>query len=441
MKKILSLIATASLILTVFASCSENVGEQTKKDPSQQTSQTAEDTQTNAEDTEGEDMEELKETAVSYKTLTADKAINVATHPEYRNKHTLNTYSNVEYETYLGVCADFKVKGFDTYSSMKKGNIYASTFVNETDFYHVYWHEKDKKLRVAEAPGEADTLPVNDPMAIQGDKVTSVTQLKSTKVYGMGYIITLRDGSFIIIDGGWIDEHDRIYEKLVKLNGSEENIIIRAWIITHAHNDHYDAFTSFAPKYADKVTLERFIYASETPDLRVSGWGSFLAWGYVYDYISMFKDTKVLYAHTGMDLVFGDVRMEVLFSCDDMLIDFIPENQNNTSLVTRFYTTDMNMLFLADAGEDVSKILENYYGDYLKSDMCQAAHHGVENFPLRTYKIIKPEVMFYPCAERLYNAKERFYEVRMALKNSSYVKTIIMHEKSDITRPLFHNKK
>ena len=85
-------------------------------------------------------MEELKETAVSYKTLTADKAINVATHPEYRNKHTLNTYSNVEYETYLGVCADFKVNGFDVYSSMKKGNIYASTFVNETDFYHVYWH-------------------------------------------------------------------------------------------------------------------------------------------------------------------------------------------------------------------------------------------------------------------------------------------------------------
>lgn len=433
MKKILSLLITSSLVLTALTACTDS-GDDTDVT-------TANDTAMQTElvtDAVTEDVrEELKKKAISYKSLTAEESLTIPTHPSYASHHVLNTYPNVEFETYEGVHIDFVVNGFEIYSCMEKGDLFASTYVKGDDFYHVYWSKNTKDLRVVEGVGDAHALPTNDPEAIQGDKISNVTMLKSTKLYGMGFIIQLCDGSFIIIDGGWIDEHDRIYERLVRMNGSEENIVIRSWIITHAHGDHYDAFTSFAPKYADRVTLEYFMYAGETPEKRKSGWGGILAWGGIYDYIEMFEGTKVLYLHTGMDLVFGDVRMEVLYSCDDMLIDYIPENQNDLSLVTRFYTMDMNMLFLADAGEDVSKILECYYGRYLKSDMCQAAHHGVENFPLQTYEIIQPETMFYPCLEKLYKAKERFYEVRMALKNSGYVKTILMHEKMDYSRPLF----
>jgi hypothetical protein len=74
------------------------------------------------------------------------------------------------------------------------------------------------------------------------------------------------------------------------------------------------------------------------------------------------------------------------------------------------------------------------YGDYLKSDMCQVAHHGVEDFPLIAYRFIKPAILWYPCSQALYDKTNRDKEVRAALAKSKYTKEIILHEKARETR-------
>ena len=374
--------------------------------------------------------------SIWYKTLTPNDSFTTPLYPSDADKHTLLSYDNISLEKYKAVYDGFVDRGFEIYSDSVKGKVYATTFVDGEDFYHVYWSYSTRQLRIAEAFGSSDCLPSRGSVVPKG-KIPTITQLSSTYLNGMGYIITLSDGSFIIVDGGYSDEHDKVYNKLVELNGgSKDGIIIRAWLITHAHNDHYECFVSFAKKYASAVTLEYFMYCPETPATRRSGWGGIFTWGEIYDYINLFSGTKTLIVHTGMEFKFGDVYMEILYAPDDMIIDFIPDNQNEYSIVSRFYTKTKSALLLGDAGNDVATRFEYNYGTYLKSDICQAAHHGVEDFPLSTYNLIKAPIMFYPCDQELYDSNSRFNDVREAIASSDYIKEILIHQHGHYTRPL-----
>ena len=375
--------------------------------------------------------------SVWYKDLDADDSFTTPLYPETANKHTLLSYEEISMEMFYAVRQGFIDKGFEIYSDCVKGELYTTTFVNGDDFYHMYWSAAKRQLRIVEAAGSADSLPNPDSIVSKGI-APAITQLKSTEQYCMGYVITLSDGSFIIVDGGYDHEQDRLYKELVSLNGGEDNIVIRAWLITHAHNDHYECFTAFADKYASKVKLECFMYCPETPDTRVGGWGGILTWGEIYDYINKFENTKVLIVHTGMEFTFGNVKMEILFSSDDMLIDYTPDNQNAISIVSRFYTSAASALLLSDSREESARYYQlPYYGSYFKSDICQAAHHGVENYPLYMYDIIRAPIMFYPCSKTLYNSRQRDYEVRLAIKNSDYIEQILLHsDRKSHTIPL-----
>ena len=61
----------------------------------------------------------------------------------------------------------------------------------------------------------------------------------------MTYIITLEDGSFIVIDGGSNggSNVELLHKKLQELNKREGTPVIAAWYLTHIHQDHCPAFS------------------------------------------------------------------------------------------------------------------------------------------------------------------------------------------------------
>ena len=233
-----------------------------------------------------------------------------------------------------------------------------------------------------------------------------------------------------MIDGGHDVCAEELWNTLVMLNGSEEGIVIRAWLITHSHSDHYGCFDAFSDIYAEKVSLETIMVSLLSTDSTSYMYGDF------YSDASKYSGAKILTVHTGMLFSFGDTKMEILFTPDELCIaepESIDANYNNSSIVSRIYNEDSNCLFLGDAGATVAYHLIAYYGDYLKSDMCQVAHHGVEEFPLIAYRLIKAELLWYPCDTALYNRSDRDADVRKALRESKYTKEIILHDKATTT--------
>lgn len=349
----------------------------------------------------------------------------------------LTSYFEEPLDTFLGVCKDYMQSGWDLYGyTVKNGNHFA-TWTRGSRLVHLYWIACENEFNKVASENGADTLPPKEPTVTTGSCTTSVTQLRSSANNGMGYITRLADGSFIIHDGGHDHCAGDLWNTLVELNGGTEGIVIRAWIITHSHGDHYAAFRAFAPLYAADVTLETVmispVESSET---------YFTAAGGIAADVAEFEGAELCYVHTGMTFQFCNVKLEVLFTGDELWIaeptrdEGLGEaqNPNNASIVSRIYTDDYSALFLADASEEVGLRLALYYGNYLKSDMCQVAHHGVEDFPLIAYRFINSAILWYPCDTALYNRTGRDKEVRDALADSAYTKEIIIRDFNTVTR-------
>ncbi len=257
----------------------------------------------------------------------------------------------------------------------------------------------------------------------------------------MGYIIQLKDGSYIIYDGSYEHQLEKITAYLKSTYKGEGLPTIRAWVITHSHIDHFPAFSAFCKKNAVepianvetviasglnedyfKITREQDLYLSSksfTDDVALLN-GS--------------TGAKIVFAHTGMKFKFCNLEMEILYAPESFYKKkTINIGMNAASVVSRLYDENYSALFLGDVTYDGSDVMEQLYGKYLKSDMCQASHHGVENVRLSFYELVQAQILFYPCNKALYEST-RHIDVRKALEQRSYTKEILIQSLNQYVR-------
>ena len=350
---------------------------------------------------------------------------------------TLYTYQDKTAEDFAGVCSYYLQQGYTVYNENEKaGNLFC-TLTDGAQMAHLYWFVNSSELNLVLSETAGDTLPpAETPEMMQVDYTPSVTQMRdSGNVNGMCYIVQLPDGSFIVYDGSYEKRAKKVMQAIEELHGNEGVPLIRAWVLTHSHNDHYPAFSYFCNEYADKVKVEYVIFAPIEVELaKQIGGDDYFNVGIYADIANLGATT--VFAHTGMEFAFGDFKMEVLLAADDLFkVDNHNNYFNNSSLVTRIYTEDYSMLFLADTGKEGTDLMTAVYGEaYLKSDICQISHHGVEDVPLEFYEIVQAAILYYPCNKSLYDQKERHYEVRKALEERSYTKEILISGCGQYTR-------
>ena len=307
------------------------------------------------------------------------------------------------------------------YNDYKYEDLYVKEDAYFTDF--------EKCIRVITAPLDSVTLPDAELLTPNPTytKVadTTITQLPFTgKAVGMGYVIRLEDGRFIVIDGGGVNsggtEHDRIWQVLNELYkdayGTEPTesapIVIAAWIGTHSHWDHYYAFQQMLKKYGKTGLLRMQYMLGNFPDemsiFAVSG--SSLQMGKASTIATMqgyvpdgFRYIKV---HTGQKLYFANAELEILMTFEDHNPRRIC-NSNDTCTIVRFTfankdatvgTLPTTAIFLADAFRFQSRYLCAMYGTYLRSDIVQLAHHGNIGCEKAVYEAIAATAVFFPHA-------------------------------------------
>ena len=345
-----------------------------------------------------------------------------------QDESLLYTYKDKTAEQFAGVCAFYEEDGYALYSeSEKAGNLFA-TYVRDTDMAHVYWLKSKGELCIVLSDTAGGTLPpAASPEIMQGEYTPSITQLRdSSNVNGMCYIIRLPAGSFIVYDGSYEKRGNKVVSQLQELHGEEGTPLVRAWVLTHSHDDHYPAFSYVCNRKADDVKVEYVIFAPIDADLAKQIGGDDYFNQDVHADIAKLGAT-VVYAHTGMEFSFGDFKMEVLLAADDLFKVGNHNNYfNNSSLVTRIYTQDYSAMFTGDIGKEGADWMMDVYGEYLQSNVCQVSHHGVEDVPLEFYETVQASILYYPCNKWLYDQTERHYDVRMALEQRSYTKEILI---------------
>ncbi len=355
----------------------------------------------------------------------------------------LSTYNEKTAEDYKGVCAFYENEGYTVYSTTDMDGNPATTYVKGDAMAHIYWHPHNKELNVVLSDTAAATLPPATPAVTDGEIECTITQIQDTQNFiGMGYVIQLKDGSFIVYDGSYANQATKILGTIRKMHTGEGTPIIRAWVLTHSHNDHYPAFEMIANKnsYRKQITVEHVIVSPlNDANFSLNAEEEFYLSTKLYDDAALFG-AKVVFAHTGMNFTFCNLNMEILHTPESTYkYSNDKGNFNSTSIVSRLYDEDYSALFTGDVSNWGVDFMMNAYGngDYLRSDVCQMSHHGVEAIYIMSfYDKVAPQIMFYPASISLFTSTDPSYspEVHNTLFTRDYVKEILVHGYDQFTR-------
>ena len=269
-----------------------------------------------------------------------------------------------DYNDYL---SNLLKAGYTKYDQNQIGSNYFTTLINKTTFVSLSFTSGNKALKVVSEP-LGDLYPRKQDNKYTDKKIQSLfTGVKNENkpIYsGMGFVIRLSDGSFIIIDGGGGDYNSVDSNKFLKILKEQspkgtEKPVISAWIFTHCHDDHIGVFNAFSKDFHDKVIIKSFYY-NFPPDEAILLKAKFM---YDKDYYSYptfkrcisdyYSDAAVIRPHSGEKYYIKNSVIEMLFSYEDLYPSSLEKGSvgdfNDTSLIFKINIGGQSMLITGDA--------------------------------------------------------------------------------------------
>ncbi len=283
--------------------------------------------------------------------------------------------------------------------------------------------QKDLLQAIANYMMEA-TVMKNDRTDVKKPAHTTLAQISLyDQAGGLANVIQLTDGSYIIIDGGTGADVDaaKLWSYLYENSGYTKPVV-KAWLFTHLDGDHtYNGF-NFLRKYRGRIDVEMIGWS--TPDAAsfapATGDSETTA-NYKENAIAQIEsqliamrdiqqfnpDTVIWEMKAGETKMIGEVKVEVLY--DASVVTGVNETLNDLSSVFKLTFTqgtdatadDKTYMVLGDStAHRTAALLDDFSTSVLKSDVLQAAHHGMYGGYKATYQAIAPTISLFPV---LYN--------------------------------------
>ena len=346
-------------------------------------------------------------------------------------------FTDTDEAAFRAYCEKLTAAGYALYQETEiAGNLFAIYESDEAKVY-VSFTACEGAVRIVTAKAGTYHLPVSTP-AEGYEKVadTTITQLACDYTrhdYGMGYIVVLENGSFVIFDGG--DNRntntfmDLLYEKLQALNKRPDGkIVIEGWFISHNHPDHYGAFVAFCEKYGKDVTIMQVFLNTTSHGYEHASvsWDRTLQARMESLSESVAGGMRFVQVHTGMKFNLCNASFEILHTPED-LYPQLPFYFNDTSIVWRMFVGGESSIWLGDIAQRSSGVMLAKFGAYLKSDIVQVSHHGYVGATVELYNEIDAPIALWPINKVWYD--------KMILPEYTYYKEnieVLKHAKENL---------
>ena len=330
---------------------------------------------------------------------------------------------------------DVRAADISTYCStlLKEGfTLQQQNTINTNQFYlyvkgdtmvHINWFAKLNQFSIVYGP--KTYIPAKKPITGYSKKSTpSITMLALGEI-GTSIVIQLEDGSFLLIDGGqgktdyYTKDSTTLWNFLSSKAPAGEKPRI-TWLVTHIHMDHRNLFQQFIPQYKDKINLELVVWNmpdfNEIDSKYAPNWKegeAKPAKNYATPVATLigiinknFPKTPIYTCHSGEKLYLPGCEIEFLACHEDYYLNNF-QWINDTSLTCRVNINGKSMMVFGDTTKNVSNaIITPAYGNYIKSDILQLAHHGNGEGTLATYKAVDPDICLWS------SVKSRFNELK-----------------------------
>lgn len=201
------------------------------------------------------------------------------------------------------------------------------------------------------------------------DDTFTLWQLPSTTDnIGNSYVIQTPGGKLIVMDGGFETERNYLRGFIDALGGGK----VDAWFISHPHDDHVEALTSFLEK-PDGLVIDRIYHSRFTEDIMQTEKGSIPSLRRFYAALDAAQNVEVIDSHCGDEFEIDGVHFKILSETNPGMLT----HYNDHSMAVRVWDDHKSVVFLGDLGEEGGRKLMN--SEYMKDvdcDYLQMAHHG-----------------------------------------------------------------
>lgn len=217
---------------------------------------------------------------------------------------------------------------------------------------------------------------------------------------GMGFVFEADDGSILVYDGGMDYDGEMVLDYLKEITGKEKPTV-DAWLISHAHDDHAFAAKGIALRHKDEIKVKKFIYNFPPKEyFKTQEAGCCRVLDLFDETVDILGAEKVI-VHRGDSFSFGTMKIDVIFTWEDLLTISEEPNQNcnDTSTVFKITANGQTAIFLGDAEYAQSNSMLKKCPEDLKSDICQVSHHGSYGASPELYEAIDPDIIYWPSVD------------------------------------------
>ena len=322
---------------------------------------------------------------------------------------TASNTTKQEYDEYLAVLEKEGFKKHVDNGEGVEGYIYTSHYQKEELLVVASYLTKmeDTVITVCKDAVLSEHLFYNDKY-IADNKKGAKTTFTMPELYtaGNSFILQLKNGHFIINDGGEADDLPYLLDYLDSKVEDGEKPIVDAWIISHAHKDHMGVFLGFQEKqqYTERLYVEEVYFTVPSAEAQKGDAANYdqadLLCFYAEAVPGILKSTngsapKQIRMRLGERYFFNDFTVDVVFTPD-----ILPYTQwktwNATSVVLMYTIEGQKMMIDGDMDWECQKVLLETFDDkYLDMKIYQAPHHG-GNVYNEFSSHLKTDTVLYP---------------------------------------------
>lgn len=291
-----------------------------------------------------------------------------------------------DYEAYLKLVEE---GGFVKHSDNGEGldyKVFCSTYTKDDFVLTVSYYSRERKTNIS----FYQDFPLSEHLNYQDSYVAGNVEGAKTKIHmlelrrlGNSFVFQLKNGHFLISDGGM--PYDLVYllDYLESLTPEGEKPIVEAWVISHGHGDHCGALNAFVdlPENVNRICVEG-VYFSE-PNQRITDkCGGCFQIGKMQQAVRTLKNfqgerTPMYRPQTGQRYYFNDITMDILITQEQVPFEKYRSDLNTSSTVCLFTIEGQKCFFSGDIHEEgLDFIMKNYSQEYLDLDIFTLNHHG-----------------------------------------------------------------
>lgn len=299
-----------------------------------------------------------------------------------------------DYDNYLQILEEsgFK-KHSDNGEEGMAGFIYTSNYTKGDLVLTITHMSRLEKTTVS----ASKTMKLSEHLVYKDEYVANLDESAKTKVHmlelnehGSSFVIELRNGHFILEDGGTLRDALYLLDYLEELTPGDEIPVIEAWFISHAHGDHHGAIREIMlkPELSSRIRVNGIYFvepgkgatdhfmSNTTEEVDQNVW-------YIKQSANTFKNGDggacgFYRPQIGQRYYFCDMSIEVVFTIEQIKLSAFSNDFNDTSTWLMHNIEGQTFLCGGDGAEtECTTIMKYFDREYFDVDIFSSLHHGI----------------------------------------------------------------